>query len=126
MNRIRILYRHLHVGKSEFWRIGEAGHSLVPVRAGQDDAVPIAMDFRRGITQIGHRAVEHLGAAAVGPGRVTTITNECSVKHRTLTNSFLTGSLLRRFWDRRYDIRRERERHSGSESESQQARGPAF
>src|SRR3977135_2497650 len=73
MNCIRIFHRHLQIGEGEFWRIGEDGHSLVPVRAGQADTVPIAMDVRWHIAQVGNRAVEHPGAAAVGIGRVTTI-----------------------------------------------------
>ena len=126
MNRIRILFCHLQIRESKFWRIGKAGHSLVPVRAGQDDAVPVAMDIRRRVAQIGNRAVEHPGAAAISVRRVTTITNEFSVKQRTLVNCFRAGGLLRRFWDRRHDVRRHRERHSGAKFESQQAHGPAF
>lgn len=103
VNCIRIFHRHLQIGESEFWGIGEAGHSLVPVRAGQDDAVPITIDFRRRIAQIGNRAVEHPGTAAIGIRRVTTITNEFAVKQRALVNGFRAGSLLRRFWDRWHD-----------------------
>src|SRR5258708_9275827 len=73
MNCIRIFHRHLQIGEGEFWRIGEAGHSLVPVGAGQDDAVPIAMDVRRHIPQVGNPALDHPGAAPVAIGRVTTI-----------------------------------------------------
>ena len=126
MNRIRIVFCHLQIRESEFRRVGKPRHALVPVRAGQDDAVPVAMDVRRRVAQIGNRAVENPGAAAVGVWRVTTITNEFTVEQRTLVNGFRAGGLLRRFWDRRHDVRWHRKRHSGAKLESQQPHRPAL
>src|ERR1700731_5132891 len=69
---------HLRVGEGELGRIGEAGHSFVPVGAGEDDGVPLFVHFGRGVAEIGDGAVEHPGAAAVDVGGVAAVANEFS------------------------------------------------
>ena len=49
MDRVRIFFCHSKIRERKFWRIGEAWHALVPVRAAEHDAIPVAMDFRRRI-----------------------------------------------------------------------------
>src|SRR5260370_1764726 len=70
---------HLGVGEGELWRIGEAGHSFVPVGAGEDDGVPLFVHFGRGVAEIGDGAVQPPGAAAVDVGGAAAGADEHSV-----------------------------------------------
>src|SRR6266436_5900304 len=84
-------------GESKLRRIRKTGHAFRPVAAAQDDAIPILMYFRRGIAQIGDRAILHPSAAAVDEGRVATFAVKRYVKFFALADSFGTGFELRRF-----------------------------
>src|SRR6266852_8619250 len=81
MNRVRILHGHFGMRKRELWRIGKARHSFVPVRAAQNDCVPIAMPVRRHIAKVRNRTVEHPRAAAVGIRRVAAVAHKFLVQH---------------------------------------------
>src|ERR1700732_4602716 len=98
VNRVGITRRHLQVRESEFRRIGEAGHSLVPMRTSQNDAIPFVMNLGRSIAQIRHSAVEYPCATAVDIGGVATIADEFAVKHFALLYRFLGAGLLWRLW----------------------------
>ena len=68
VNRVRILDGHLVMRECELRRIGETGHAFVPMAAAQDYLIPILVNIGGHITEIGNRAVENPGAAAVEAG----------------------------------------------------------
>src|SRR5258708_9921072 len=109
MNCSRLVRGQPQMGKGKLRRIGEAGHSRVPMGAGQNDGVPLMMNLGRSIAQIGDRSIQHPGTAAVGIRGVAAIAHELAVKEFSLMNCFLARSLLRRLWDWRNHIGRRRE-----------------
>src|SRR6266550_4296110 len=106
VNGVGLLDRQVGVGKGEFWRIGEAGHALRPMRAAHHDLIPVFMDFRRRVAQIRNGAVFHPGPAAVDARRVTALTIKRDVEFFAIANRLQAGFLSRRFRHRRnFDLR---------------------
>src|SRR5437660_8633013 len=93
------------MGEGELRRVRETGHSLVPVRAAENDGVPVLMNFGRGVAQIGDGAVEYPGAASVGVGRMAAVTHEFAVEHFAMGDGFIASSLLRRLRYRQHYVR---------------------
>src|SRR5260370_31008623 len=88
MNRIRVLHGHLGMRKRELWRIGKAGHPFVPVRAAQNDCIPVAMHVRRHITKVWNCSIEHPRAAAVSIRREAAVAHKFLGQHFALVNWF--------------------------------------
>src|SRR2546421_1097991 len=96
VSRICLSDGHVGLGEGKLRRIRKTGHAFRPVAAAQDDAIPILMHFRRGVTQIGDRAVLYPSAAAVDEGRVASFAVKRHVKFFALVNDFLAYFSLRR------------------------------
>src|SRR5579872_4830058 len=126
VNRLGFFSGHFHVRKSKLRRISKSGHALVPMSAGEDDGLPLLMNFRRSVTQIGNCAIKDPGTAAVGARRVTAIANPGPVELRALLDHLLIPNLFWRLRNGRNDIGRSRERHGRAQLECVQARGPAL
>src|SRR5215467_14744649 len=94
------------MGKGELWRIRESGHALVPVRAGEHDAVPLRMDVGRSVTQVGDSSLQDPRAAAIKLRGVAAIAVERLVEFFSFLDSRRAGSLGRGFWNRRHNVRR--------------------
>src|SRR2546421_4483004 len=107
------------MGEGELRRVRETGHSLVPVRACENDGVPVLMNFERSVAQIGDGAVEYPSAASVGVGRMAAVTHEFAVEHFAMGDGFFAGSLLRRLRHRWYYVRRCGKRRRCAEFEGQ-------
>src|ERR1700688_3945402 len=62
---VGVLHGHLRMRERELWWVGKAGHALVPVRAAQDNSIPIFVNVGGHVAESGNCAVEYPGAAAV-------------------------------------------------------------
>src|SRR6266849_3287653 len=91
MNRIRVLHGHLGMRKRELWRIGKARHPFVPMRAAQNDCIPVAMHVRRHVAKVWNCSIERPRAAAVSIRRVAAVAHKFLVQHFALVNCFFAG-----------------------------------
>src|SRR5258708_20087554 len=98
MNCICIVRGHPQMGKRKLRRIGEAGHSLIPMGAGQNDGVPLMMNLGRSIAQIGDRAIQHPGSASVGVRGVATVAHALASQEFALMNSFHAPNFFPTLW----------------------------
>src|SRR3989442_15768279 len=78
--------RQMGIRECKFWRIGEAGHALIPMGATHDDLIPVFMDLRGSIAKIGDGTVLHPRATAVDAWAMTAFTVKRDAKFSALAN----------------------------------------
>src|SRR5258707_3634924 len=96
---VGVLDSHFHVGESEFWGIGKAGHAFAPVRTAEDGRIPVLVRLRGHVTQIGNYAVFDPGAGAVESGRMAAIADERSIKDGAFFDHLRRTGLRRWHWN---------------------------